>query len=179
MNEQKKHPGGRPSKYETEIVPRFDEIEHWIRTGFSERDVAKKLGISWTTYKDYKNKYPEFSARIQKARHDPVDDIKAALLNRACGFKYTEKKTVIEYEEFSDDLREALLKLGLDVDVLGKRQMVRTEIYEKQALPDPASCMILLKQWAKDEGWTNDPQSLELRRQELELRKQKLEEDNW
>ena len=57
--------------------------------------------------------------------------------------------------------------------------MVRTEIYEKQALPDPASAMILLKHWARDEGWTNDPATLELRKQELELKKQKQEEEDW
>lgn len=171
--------GGRPSKYAAEIVPRFDDIAAWIRAGFSERDVAKKLGLGWTTWKEYKNKYPEFTAQIQKARHDPVEDVKAALLNRATGFTYTEKKTVIEYEEWSDDMLQVFKDLGIDADTIGKRRMVRTEIYEKQALPDPASCMILLKQWARDEGWTNDPQQLELRRQELELKKQKQEDENW
>lgn len=171
--------GGRPSKYETEIVPRFDEMETWIRNGFSEREVAKKLGISWQTYQTYKNKYAEFLDRIEKARHKPVDDVKAAIFRRATGFTYTETKTVIEYEEFSDDIKETLIQLGVDVGTLGKRRMVRTEIYEKQALPDPASCMILLKQWARDEGWTNDPQTLEIRKQELELKKKQIEEANW
>ena len=170
---------GRPSKYELEIVPQLDDIERWIRAGFSERDVAKKLGISWASFNNYKNKYPAFLDRIKKARHGPVDDVKAALLNRATGFKYTETKTVIEYEEWSDEMLQIFKDMGLDADTIGKRRMVRTEIYEKQALPDPASCLILLKQWAKDEGWTNDPQQLELRRQELELRKQKQKEENW
>lgn len=170
---------GRPSKYEAQIVPRFDEIENWLRNGFKERDVAKKLGISWATFNAYKKQFPEFLDLIKKSRENLVGEIKSAIFRRATGFVYTEKKTVIEYEEFSDDLKHTLIDLGVDIDTIGKRQMVRTEIYEKQALPDPASAMILLKHWAKDEGWTNDPATLELRKQELELKKQKIEEEDW
>lgn len=171
--------GGRPSKYETMIVPRFGEIENWLRNGFKEKEVAQKLGISWPTFCSYKNKYPEFLNLVKKSRENLVGEVKSAIFRRATGFTYTEKKTIIEYEEFDDDLKKVLADMGLDVNTLGQRKMVRTEIYEKQALPDPASCMILLKQWAKDEGWTNDPQTLELRRQELELKKQKLEQEDW
>lgn len=170
---------GRPSKYELEIVPKFGEIENLLRNGFRERDVAQKVGISWATWKNYKNRYPDFLALTKKSRENLVGEVKSAVFRRATGFKYTETKTIIEYEEFSDDLKQVMAELGLDVNTLGQRKMVRTEIYEKQALPDPASCMILLKQWAKDEGWTNDPQTLELRRQELELKKQKLEQEDW
>ena len=38
--------------------------------------------------------------------------------------------------------------------------------------------MILLKHWAREEGWTNDPQSLELKKEELELKKEK-QESEW
>ena len=171
--------GGRPSKYEAMIVPRFGEIENWLRNGFKEKEVAQKLGISWPTFCSYKNKYPEFLNLVKKSRENLVGEVKSAIFRRATGFTYTEKKTIIEYEEFDDDLKKVLADMGLDVNTLGQRKMVRTEIYEKQALPDPASCMILLKQWAKDEGWTNDPQTLEIRRQELELKKQKLEQEDW
>lgn len=57
--------------------------------------------------------------------------------------------------------------------------MIREERYTKAALPDPASAMILLKHWAKDEGWTSDPQQLELRKQELELKKKQIEMEDW
>ena len=41
---------------------------------------------------------------------------------------------------------------------------------KRYCMPDPASCMILLKHWAKDEGWTNDPATLALRKKELEIK---------
>ena len=45
--------------------------------------------------------------------------------------------------------------------------------------PDPASCMILLKHWAKGEGWTNDPQMLKLKEKELKLKQEQFENNNW
>ena len=53
------------------------------------------------------------------------------------------------------------------------------ETYTKTALPDPACAMILLKHWDKAGGWTNDPATLELKKQEIELKKKESEKNNW
>lgn len=170
---------GRPSKYETSVKARFDEIADWLKTGATDKEIAENLGINKSTFCEYKKKYSEFNELIKSGRKMPVQAIKAALYKRATGFTYSEKKTVIEYEEWDADIKNALAELGMDVSNLDKRRLVRVEVYEKAALPDPASAMILLKHWDKENEWTNDPATLRIRKQELEMRKQQIESGEW
>ena len=169
----------RPSKFNTDVKPRFSEIEEWLKIGATDKEVAENLGINKATFCEYKKRFPELNELLKNARKMPVQAIKAALFKRATGFSYSEKKTVVEYEELSADLKDALRELGYDPAAIGQRKLVRIETMEKYALPDPASGMILLKHWDKDQEWTQDPASLNLKKQELELKKKHMESEDW
>ena len=109
----------------------------------------------------------------------PVKQIKAALFKRATGFTYSEKKTVIEFEEWSDEVKDVLAQAGIDSDSVEQRKLVRVEVYEKQALPDPTSAMMLLRHWDDETEWTSDPAQLKLKKEELELKKKHIESEIW
>ena len=47
----------RPSKYETHVAPRFEEIKDWVRNGATDEEVAKKLGISRDSLCEYKKQF--------------------------------------------------------------------------------------------------------------------------
>lgn len=166
---------GKKERYKDLVEPRLDEIRNWIESGSTNNEIIDSLGIGKSAFYSYVKKYPEF-AEIIKNRNKPVQDIKNALYRRAVGFKYTETKVVKSRIEFPDMLKSALMDHGIDLGALEKPVEIKTEIYTKQALPDPASCMILLKHWDKKGGWTNDPQSLELKKQELEIKK---DQNSW
>lgn len=170
---------GRPSKYDTEVKPRFDEIIEWLQAGATDKEIAENLGINKSTICDYKNKYPEFREIYKKGRRMPVQAIKAALYKKATGFVYSEKKTVIEYEEWSDEVKDILIQMGMDIDKVEKRKLVRIEVYEKTALPDPTAAMMLLRHWDPDTEWTADPAQLRLKKEELELKKKRIESEVW
>ena len=138
---------GRKNKYFTHIEPRLNEVAEWCKMGASDDEIADNLQISRSTFYEHLKNYKNFSDTIKKSRRDPVKAIKGALLKRATGFYYTEEKTTYSEKE-------------------GKR----VEVNKRYCMPDPASCMILLKHWAKDEGWTNDPATLALRKKELEIK---------
>ena len=144
----------RKSSYESKVEPRFGEISNWCSIGASDKEIIEMLGISKDSFYSYIKKFPEFSDLLKKARKKPFVEVKAALYKRAVGFQYQE----------SEEIR----------DNDGNRR-VRT--VTKTALPDPASCMILLKHWGKAQGevWTNDPAMYELKKRELELK----EKENW
>lgn len=152
----KKSNAGRKSKYETDVKPRFDEIKSWYESGATDREVFENLGISKNAFYKYIKEYEEFRDLRKKGQKVPVREIKAALFKRACGFSYQETKEVVDSEGYR-----------------------RTETTTKYAMPDPASAMILLKHWAKDEGWTNDPAALELRKREVELKEKQAENESW
>lgn len=170
---------GRISKYETDVKTRFEELEKWLKSGATDKEIAGLLNINAGTLCDYKNKYPEFSEFIKKCRKTAVLEVKAALFKRACGYDYSEKKTVTINVKFPESVARLLRDSGVNVSELETPQMVKTELTEKQVAPDPASAMILLKHWAKDEKWTNDPQMLEMKKQELELKKKIAKEKEW
>lgn len=147
---------GRPSKYENDVKPRFEEIKEWLKKGATDKEIAENLGVNKATICEYKKRFPEFNELIKNGRKMPVQAIKAALFKRATGFMYKER-TITDSE-----------KNGLTV-----------QEYERYALPDPASAMILLKHWDKDNEWSNDPASLKIKKAELELKKKHLESEDW
>lgn len=148
--------GGRPSKYDTMVLPRFAEIEKWLSLGATDKEIAENLGINKATIIDYKKRFPEFSELIKNGRLKPIQDIKASLYRKAVGFNYQES------EETTDSDGNW-----------------RKRVMTKYCPPDPASAMILLKHWDKDTEWTNDPATLRLRKEELDIRKKELESNKW
>lgn len=160
------------SKYETHVKLRFDEIAEWVRLGATEKEIIKNLGICEDTFYTYKKKYTEFLELLKKNRAKPVEDIKAAMLKRAVGFQYEEKKVVSQYIEFDD---------GSGIKTPAK--VIRTEITTKTALPDVAAGLVLLQHWDKDENgntkWSRDPANREIKEKELELKEKIAEENNW
>lgn len=153
-------PVGRKTKYETHVEARFEEIKKWCKRGATDKEIMKSLGISKNAFYDYKNKYKEFNDLIKNNRIYAVEEIKNALFKRAIGFQYIETKEINSVDE--DGLKS-----------------FKTEKTTKTVVPDPASCMILLKHWARDEGWTSDPAILELKKKELELKEKLIENENW
>ena len=147
---------GRRNKYEEYVKPRFDEILSWLKNGATDKEIAKKLGIAYSSFRNYMNEFLEFSALIKKGRQNPVEEIKAAMFKRATGFSYKEKKEIWE-----------------------NGVKVREEIYTKSALPDPVSGLMLLKHWDHDTEWSQDPAALKLKKEELEIKKKRAESEDW
>ena len=85
---------GRPSKYETNVKPYFDQIKKWLEQGATERQIAEQLGVAYSTYNDYKTKYSEFAELIKTKDMKPlVEELRSALVKKALGFEYKESKS--------------------------------------------------------------------------------------
>lgn len=154
---------GRKSKY-PEVQKRIPEIMAWRRQdGLSERDVAAKLGIHVSTLERYKTEYPEFKEALKEAKQAIVSDVFSALLKRAKGYEYEEKKVYTRKEETDD----------------GFKDVTYTEITKKQEPPNVAACSLLLKNLDREHDWSDNPTMLEVKRQEVELRKQLAEAEQW
>ena len=152
---------GRKSVYEEKIKSRFDDIEKWLKGGATERQVANALGVAYSTFNKYKAEKKEFAELLKTVdRSEIVLDLRSALLKKALGFQYEERKQYIKNDNETG------------------HKTSYTEITVKQSLPDVAAINLALKNYDKD-NWSNDPATLELKKQELELRKQLAEKDNW
>ena len=151
---------GRKSKY-PEVQKRIPEIMAWRRQdGLSEKDVAAKLGIHVSTLEKYKTEHPEFKEALKEAKQAIVSDVFSALLKRAKGYEYEEKKVYTRKEN-------------------DEKSVTYTEITKKHEPPNVAACSLLLKNLDREHDWSDNPTMLEVKRQEVELRKQLAEAEQW
>lgn len=177
-NDSKMTKRGRKNQYETHVVPYFSQISEWLTNGATERQIAENLGIGYSSFNRYKTDYREFRELLKNGRRNLVAELRGALVKRAIGFDYTETKVVKEHTEFPELIRDFLLENGFTQEELDKAMLVKTEIAQKHALPDVAALNLALKNYDKD-NWANDPQTLELKKEELELRKKQVEQNDW
>lgn len=80
--------------------------EGLARDGLTDKQIARKLGISKTAYYDYQKLHPEFADSVKKGKA-PVDtEVENALLKRALGYEHEE--ITAEYEPRLDESQRAL-----------------------------------------------------------------------
>lgn len=150
---------GAKSKYETHIKPNLDKIKQMLNKGASEEQVAVSLGVSYSSFNNYKKQYEELAKVCSAPRVKLINDLRSALIKKALGMKIERKKIYSKKDEDGNEVKY-------------------TEITVDELPPDVAAINLALKNYDR-EGWANDPQALELKRQELELRKELAEFKEW
>lgn len=158
MADDKKKKAGRKGKYDTHVLPFFDNIDKMLNEGASEKQVAEALNVSYAAWNKYKVEYPALGELCSKPRTKLIENLRSALVKRALGFTYEEKKHYITE----------------DTDGNKKKS---TEIYVKQALPDTTAIFGALNIY--DPEYVKDKKQHELKQQELELRKMIAENKEW
>lgn len=146
---------GRKNKYETHVKPHLAEIRKWYET-MTEAQIASRLGVSSSSWENYKNAYPELRECLRQGKEQLVEELKSTLKKRALGFYYDEIKEKSEINESGE--------------------LVVVERYKvtKYAAPDLGSIHLLLKNL--DDNWHNDDvPTLKLKKEQLELSRQKAE----
>lgn len=151
---------GRKGVYEEKIKSKFSYIKSALEKGATEKQVAKSLGVAYSTWNKYKTEKEEFAEFLKRDidRSELIEDLKGALIKKALGFNYSEKKVTKRTE--------------------GGKTVEYQEVTEKYSPPDVAAINLALKNYDK-ENWSNDWQAYNIKREELELKKQIAEKDNW
>lgn len=78
------------SKYETVVQPNLKLVEAWCRDGLSDREISERLGIAYSTFRIYKEKYSALSASLKKTKDIVDSEVVGALFKRALGYEVTE-----------------------------------------------------------------------------------------
>ena len=146
---------GRKNKYESVIKPNWAKIEEMLKSGMDEKAVALELGVSVSTWFEHKAKNSEFSDMVTNARKGLILEVKKSLAERARGYRYIEKKEILD----------------------GEGNITRTEVYYKEALPDINAATLLLLNC--DESFSKDPAGDRLKREEFEWKKKVKEDSKW
>ena len=121
------------TKYETIVEPNLILIERWKRNGASEEEIAKKLGIAYSTFNVYKAEKSELSEVLKKGQEIVDTEVENALLKRALGY---------DFEETTQELKEG--------------KMVVTKVVRKHVSGDIGAQAFWLKNRASDR-WRDKP----------------------
>lgn len=151
---------GRKTKYHSEVKPKLKQISEYIAQGATEKDIMEWLGIANSTFYEYKNKYPEFRESLDKPKRESVIQVRNALLKRALGFTYEEKKQYLTKDKETG------------------KETLRVETFQKQALPDVGAIAMYLRNNDKDYK-DRDQAHYEYEEMLLELKKQAQEMSDW
>ena len=69
------------------------KIQGWARDGLIEKQIAHNMGVSITTLKSWKGKFPQLVEAISKGKEVVDREVENALYKRALGYWVTETKT--------------------------------------------------------------------------------------
>lgn len=142
----KKNKGGRKSKYHTHVEPKLFEVECWARDGLIDEQIAKNLGVAYSTFREYVKKYPALSAALKKGKEVIDYEVENALLKRALGY---------QYDEVTRELAEVLNTETGEYE----KVLIETKRVAKEVQPDVTAQIFWLKNRRPDK-W-RDKQDIE------------------
>lgn len=66
-------------------------IQGWAKDGLIDEQIAKNMGVAYSTFKEWKKKYSDFSAALKQGKEVVDRQVENALFNNAVGFMYEEE----------------------------------------------------------------------------------------
>lgn len=81
------------ANYDTLVEPRLDDIREWARTGSTEKEIAKALGISYSAFRLYKNKNPRLQGILTESKKEADETVLGTFYKIATGYSYKTSKT--------------------------------------------------------------------------------------
>ena len=150
---------GRKSVYDTAIKPHLKTIKTAVKNGATIEEIAHALGIAKSTLYKYMSEKTELKDAFTHGRANIIIDIRAALLRKALGYEYQEKKQYIKKDEDGESV-------------------TYTEITTKHQPPSETAGAMLLRNY--DDKWIDkDSATMQLKQQELELKKAMAESNDF
>ena len=110
-------------------------IECWARDGYTEKEIAQRIGISPSTLTAWKSKYKKIYDALDTGKEIVDYKVENALLKRCLGYTVTEVKTIMQRSKTT-----------------GKIEVTKYEKTEKEKLPDP-NCIALWLNNRKSDQW--------------------------
>lgn len=148
----------RICRYDELVKPYLKNITEWV-SDLTEGQIARRLGVSTTTFKAYKDKYPELQDALTKGNQNLIEELKSIMKQTAKGYYKENTKTRYHY-------------IGDPAD--GKIESADVEVNKQWYPPNVAAANMLLKNL--DDTWSdNDAATRENKKKQLEIQQQKAD----
>ena len=120
--------GAKRGKYYTHVEPKLLLVEAWARDGYIDADIAKKLGVAYSTFREYVKQHPALAAALKKGKEVADVEVENALFKRAIGYTYD----------------EVTQEAATDPDT-GDQVLTVTKVVTKEVQPDVTAQIFWLK----------------------------------
>lgn len=111
----------RSNSFEGIIEDHLDQIEAWVEGNNTDKEIAEKLGVAYSTYRKYKTSNAALKGRIAMAKDKKSQEVEKALFKKCIGYKYKEKvATKIKTETLAADGKTILVIESVDISEIEK-----------------------------------------------------------
>ena len=111
----------RSDSYEEIVESNLDKIESWVQHGNTDKEIADKLGIGYSTYRKYKTSNVALKGAIATGKDKANQEVEKSLFKKCIGYKYTEEvATKVKEEVLAADGKTILVKENVIVSEVKK-----------------------------------------------------------
>ena len=93
----------RQSKYESHVKPKMFLIEHWVKDGLTDEQIAKRLRVAYSTFREYIKKHKELDEVIKRSKEIIDYEVEESLYKKCVGHYAKEQKAFKCKEVYYDD----------------------------------------------------------------------------
>lgn len=129
----------RKNKYESHVLPYLPVIAGWCRKGVPDETIAKKLGVAYSTFREYKRKHPELQEAMQYQKEHADMIVENSLFRKANGYTVEVTKAVkckeVYYDERGrkcerEELKTALEEVHVPADTNAQKFFLQNRLPE-------------------------------------------------
>lgn len=153
----------RSDSYEELINNNLEQIESWVEGGDTDKDIAEKLGIGYSTYRKYKANSVALKGAIATGKDKANQEVEKSLLKICKGYKY--------YEEVATKVKTETKKPDGTVIV---EEDVKISNVKKYKGPELAAQKFWLVN-RKNKSWKNDPNLVENNKKLTKLKEKEVD----
>jgi predicted transcriptional regulator len=139
----------------------------WVKYGMTEKEIAKNLGISYASFKNYKKSHLALFSSCKNTKSLTDAKVVESLLKNATGYTYKEQQAFKVKVEYYDDQGRKCYKEQIEVVDIEKHKGPETQASEFWIINrDP-------------DKWATNPHAVKAKEDELALREKELESKAW
>ena len=117
------------------------KIQGWARDGLIEKQIAHNMGVSATTIREWKKRFPEIAEALRKGKEVVDREVENALYKSALGFMQKVKKPVkireVEYDPKSGKkIKESEKWVQVEEEIYVPPQVTAQIFWLKNRKPD-------------------------------------------
>lgn len=163
MNKKRKEVLRLGSKAKDILRKNSNKVKELLMEGLSERAIAEELGISYSTYRQYKTKDSVLKSVYEELKISKDDEVERSLFKLCNGFVYT--------EEIATKVKNEIKHPDGSVEV---SEDVKISHVKKYCKPD----LNAQKYWLnnrKSDKWKDDKHKVKRDKEMLELKKKEVQ----